>query len=301
MLWLFGHRLRYKSSGDLLKNAPNSDDYRRSISSAQKQSPSAPKGGISDEENSHSSDRDMCWGPILALGIAAPAAWAAPGSGGCSSGCGGANPDNPGNAEGGRATTITGPPIERSSSVTGTFAVPGGQTTGHLAQTSIDPADTGTLSGNFNSLTPIPPSPPIPSSRVIAREDHPSWPSAHDPQPDPRVRVVSAAHRSSRAGPWPGYADDRLWALDSSSSSDASEHHRWAGPTKCRWFPIRSPLMSNAAPWASTAGNKFRDVARSTENPTTKLLAEGLTALAEALRELDSKLETLEHGMTRPG
>jgi hypothetical protein len=28
-------------------------------------------------------------------------------------------------------------------------------------------------------------------------------------------------------------------------------------------------------------------VARSTDNPTTKLLAEGLTALAEAIRELD--------------
>jgi hypothetical protein len=33
--------------------------------------------------------------------------------------------------------------------------------------------------------------------------------------------------------------------------------------------------MSNAAPWASTAGNKFREVARTTENPTTKLFAEG--------------------------
>jgi hypothetical protein len=61
------------------------------------------------------------------------------------------------------------------------------------------------------------------------------------------------------------------------------------------------PAMSNAAPWAATAGNKFREVARSTENPTTRLLAEGLTALAEALRELDDMLETLEHGMTRPG
>ena len=59
--------------------------------------------------------------------------------------------------------------------------------------------------------------------------------------------------------------------------------------------------MSNAAPWATTAGNKFREVARSTENPTTKLLAEGLTALTEALRELDSKLEALERGMTRAG
>jgi hypothetical protein len=52
--------------------------------------------------------------------------------------------------------------------------------------------------------------------------------------------------------------------------------------------------MSNASPWASTAGNKFRDVARTTDNPTTKLLAEGLTALTEALRELDGKLEKVE-------
>jgi hypothetical protein len=55
--------------------------------------------------------------------------------------------------------------------------------------------------------------------------------------------------------------------------------------------------MSNAAPWASTAGNKFREVARTTEKPTPKLLAEGLTALTEALRELDSKLETIERRM----
>jgi hypothetical protein len=52
--------------------------------------------------------------------------------------------------------------------------------------------------------------------------------------------------------------------------------------------------MSNAAPWAATAGNKFRELARNTENPTTKLLAEGLTALAEAIRELDDKLEKVE-------
>jgi hypothetical protein len=45
--------------------------------------------------------------------------------------------------------------------------------------------------------------------------------------------------------------------------------------------------MSNAAPWAATAGNKFREVARFPGIPTTKLLAEGLTALTEALRELD--------------
>ena len=48
--------------------------------------------------------------------------------------------------------------------------------------------------------------------------------------------------------------------------------------------------MSNASSWATTAGNKFREVSKSTENPTTKLLAEGLTALAEAVRELDREL-----------
>ena len=52
--------------------------------------------------------------------------------------------------------------------------------------------------------------------------------------------------------------------------------------------------MSNAAPWAATASNKFREAARSTENPTTKLLADGLTALAEALRELDDSMGKLE-------
>ncbi len=52
--------------------------------------------------------------------------------------------------------------------------------------------------------------------------------------------------------------------------------------------------MGDAAPWASTAGNEFREVARSTENPTTKLIAEGLTALTEALRELDARLEKVE-------
>jgi hypothetical protein len=36
--------------------------------------------------------------------------------------------------------------------------------------------------------------------------------------------------------------------------------------------------MSNAAHWAVSAGNKFREVARTTENPTTKLLAEGADA-----------------------
>jgi hypothetical protein len=49
--------------------------------------------------------------------------------------------------------------------------------------------------------------------------------------------------------------------------------------------------MSNSAMWATSASTKFREVARTTENPTTKLLAEGLTALAEALRELDLQAE----------
>ncbi|MDT5093181.1 MAG: hypothetical protein QOH60_2544 [Mycobacterium sp.] len=46
--------------------------------------------------------------------------------------------------------------------------------------------------------------------------------------------------------------------------------------------------------WASIPGNKFREVARTTQNPTTKLLADGLTVLTEALRELDAKLEKVE-------
>lgn len=49
------------------------------------------------------------------------------------------------------------------------------------------------------------------------------------------------------------------------------------------------PAMSDAAAWAVTAANKFREAERTTENPTTKLLAEGLTALAEAIRDLNPK------------
>ncbi|MFB1298635.1 hypothetical protein ACAG24_024295 [Mycobacterium sp. pW049] len=41
--------------------------------------------------------------------------------------------------------------------------------------------------------------------------------------------------------------------------------------------------MSDAAAWAVTAANRFREVERMTENPTTKLLAKGLTALAESV------------------
>jgi hypothetical protein len=43
-----------------------------------------------------------------------------------------------------------------------------------------------------------------------------------------------------------------------------------------------------------SAGNKFREVRRSTENPTTKALAEGLTHLSEAVREMHQELEHLE-------
>lgn len=52
--------------------------------------------------------------------------------------------------------------------------------------------------------------------------------------------------------------------------------------------------MSNSASWAVSAGNKFRQVARTTENPTTTLLAEGLTHLSEAIRELHQELGSIE-------
>jgi uncharacterized protein YukE len=61
----------------------------------------------------------------------------------------------------------------------------------------------------------------------------------------------------------------------------------------CRCWPIQSPLMSNAAAWAGTAGNKFRQAARESTSAVTTLLAEGLTALAEAIRELDQELENV--------
>jgi uncharacterized protein YukE len=47
--------------------------------------------------------------------------------------------------------------------------------------------------------------------------------------------------------------------------------------------------MSDSATWATSAANKFREVQRTTENQTTKLLAEGLIDLAEAIRDLDAK------------
>ena len=59
--------------------------------------------------------------------------------------------------------------------------------------------------------------------------------------------------------------------------------------------PLRGPHEpQRPGPGPRSTGNKFREVARSTENPTTKLLAEGLTALTEALRELNAKLEKVE-------
>jgi hypothetical protein len=52
--------------------------------------------------------------------------------------------------------------------------------------------------------------------------------------------------------------------------------------------------MSNAAPWAATPKQQNREAARSTESPTTELHAERLTALAEARREVDDKLEKID-------
>jgi hypothetical protein len=52
--------------------------------------------------------------------------------------------------------------------------------------------------------------------------------------------------------------------------------------------------MSNAASWAVSAGNKFREVARTTDNPTTVMLAEGPTHLSEAVRELQQEMGSIE-------
>lgn len=51
--------------------------------------------------------------------------------------------------------------------------------------------------------------------------------------------------------------------------------------------PAMTTSANNAAMWATSAANKFREVARTTENETTRALAEGLTHLAEAIRVLD--------------
>jgi hypothetical protein len=53
--------------------------------------------------------------------------------------------------------------------------------------------------------------------------------------------------------------------------------------------PPRTTSKSDAAIWATGAANTLREVSRTTENPTTKILAEGLTQLAEATRALDGR------------
>ena len=56
-------------------------------------------------------------------------------------------------------------------------------------------------------------------------------------------------------------------------------------------------MNNSAAQWAVSAANQFRNVGRTTSNETTKMLAEGLTALAEAIRELDETLDNLQSGV----
>jgi hypothetical protein len=58
--------------------------------------------------------------------------------------------------------------------------------------------------------------------------------------------------------------------------------------------------MSNAASWAVSAANKFREVTRTTENPTTAALAEGLTYLAEAVRDLHQEIGHFETKISPP-
>ena len=68
-------------------------------------------------------------------------------------------------------------------------------------------------------------------------------------------------------------------------------------PEPCRYPRLSSASMGNSAQWAISACNKFREVARTTQNPTTKLLAEGLTHLAEGVREMDSQVEELRRDL----
>jgi hypothetical protein len=51
--------------------------------------------------------------------------------------------------------------------------------------------------------------------------------------------------------------------------------------------------MSNAAMWAGTAGNKFRQAARASDDPVIMLLAERLTALAEAIGDRDHEIDSV--------
>jgi hypothetical protein len=102
--------------------------------------------------------RSFVHAAVFAVAISAPAlagalmdhsavsVLGAPGSG-CSSSCdvGGAAPGSP--AQGGH---LNNDPTLGSGSASGTLAVPGGQTTGHINQTAPDPV--ATVSGNFNTI-----------------------------------------------------------------------------------------------------------------------------------------------------
>jgi excisionase family DNA binding protein len=68
--------------------------------------------------------------------------------------------------------------------------------------------------------------------------------------------------------------------------------------TGCQTPHLESPRMSNSSQWATSAANKFGAVIRETENPTTKLLAQGLRELAEAVRDLGAELERVEKRVT---
>ena len=57
---------------------------------------------------------------------------------------------------------------------------------------------------------------------------------------------------------------------------------------------VTVPAVSTAAAWAAGAGNKFRQAARESTDPVTVLLAEGLTYLAEAIRDLDLRTESAD-------
>jgi hypothetical protein len=97
--------------------------------------------------------------PILALGIAAPAAWAQPTTTSpCSTGCGGAGTGQGGTSSGGAAQGgYVNESVPGVFSVTeaGTIPVVGGQTTGHATQTVTGvPQASGSVSGNFTNGIP---------------------------------------------------------------------------------------------------------------------------------------------------
>jgi hypothetical protein len=108
--------------------------------------------------------RKFAHAAVLAVAISAPvltgalmdhsvvSVLGAPGNGGCTSGCGGANPNNPGNAQGGHSVSNFGFGPQTAS---GTLAVTGfGSGTGHYTVGGPFP---GTASGNFTSGLNTPP------------------------------------------------------------------------------------------------------------------------------------------------